>query len=174
MSYFITPPLAIIDLPADAQHRSPGVLTPQMILLHATAGTDSRKWLSTDPRSVVSVPRLIMKDGTIYKIADDRVVCNHAGGSRIGRRRNLNRIALGIEFENRNTKRDPYPFAQVDAGAAQVVEWWGRYGFLPILSHAQVDDPLDPDVEPKTDPVGFPWPLFYRQIRERLRAALVG
>lgn len=174
MPYFATPSLPIVDLPADAQHITPGMLLPQVIIFHATAGTNSRVWLSTDPRSNVSTQRLIEKDGTNVKIADDHTICNHVGFSRLGRRRNLNPIAFGIEFENRNNGKDPYPFPQIDAGAAQVVEWWGLYGFLPILSHAAVDDPADPKAKPKTDPRGFPWPLFYQQVVAHLRAALVG
>lgn len=164
MSYFSTSPLSIVDLPTE--HQRPG-LTPALIVLHATAGRDSRAWLQFNPRAV-SIHRLIQKDGRIYKLAPDSAICGHVGFSQLGTDRDLNNQALGIEFENRNTGRDPYPLEQVAAGAAQVVEWWGRYGFLPILSHGQID------TQGKTDPRGFPWPLFYGQIREHLRAALVG
>lgn len=172
MAIFATPRLRIMDLPADDRHVSPGRLQPRLIILHATAGTDSRAWLTTDPRSVVSIHRLIAKDGMIYKIADDHTICHHVGFSQIGRERGLNDISLGIEFENRNTGRDPYPLEQVDAGAAQIVEWWGVHGFLPILSHAQVDAPHTGGT--KTDPAGFPWRVLYARIWHHLAQAAQG
>lgn len=164
MPYFTTPPLPIVDLPTEHQRLG---LTPRIIVLHATAGRNSRAWLQSNPRGV-SIPRLIEKDGTICKMAPDTAICGHVGFSRLGNDSDLNNLALGIEFENLNDGRDPYPAAQVASGAAQVVEWWGLYGFLPILSHGQID------TQGKTDPRGFPWPLFYQQVAVHLRAALVG
>jgi N-acetyl-anhydromuramyl-L-alanine amidase AmpD len=168
--YFKTAPLPIKDLPANSGHLTPGILVPKVIILHATAGSDSREWLTTNPRSVVSIHRLIMKDGLIYKIAENREICNHVGFSQIGRRRNLNPIALGIEFENLNDGKDPYPMLQLDAGAAQVVEWWGQYGFLPMLPHSMVDAP-ETSGGTKTDPRGFPWQLFNERIWVHLALA---
>lgn len=168
--YFTTPPLAIKDLPAADSHLTPGILVPKLIILHATAGTDSREWLTTHPRSVASIQRLIMKDGLIYKIAENRQICHHVGFSQVGRRRNLNPIALGIELENLNDGRDPYPTLQVDAAAAQVVEWWGVYGFLPLLPHSMVDAP-ETGTWTKTDPRSFPLQLFNERLWVHLALA---
>lgn len=163
---FQTPPLAIKDLPADDQHLTPGTLTPRLIILHSTAGTDSRAWLTTSPQSVVSVHRLINRWGTMYKIADDTTICNHVGYSTLWGLKNLNPYALGIEFENLNDGVQPYPTAQVTAGAWQCAEWIGRWGYLPIFGHYQVD------TQGKTDPKAFPWETFYRALNARLAAAL--
>ncbi|HEX6293422.1 MAG TPA: N-acetylmuramoyl-L-alanine amidase [Herpetosiphonaceae bacterium] len=155
--YFATPPLAITDLPTKHTY---GVLTPRLIVIHATAGTDSREWLVENPEGL-SIHRLIQKDGTIYKMADDLVSCGHVGRSALWGNRWLNKIALGIELENRNNGRDPYPTAQVEACAAQVVEWLGRFGPLPVVGHYQVD------TLGKTDPKGFPWWTFWECVRKR-------
>lgn len=158
---FATAPLSIVDLPTTHTY---GVLVPRLIILHATVGKDSRKYLVKNDRGV-SIHRLIDKRGTIYKMAEDDQVCGHVGFSRLGDDDGLNDQALGIEFENWNDGRDPFPRLQVDAGAAQVVEWWGKHGYLPILSHAQVD------TQGKSDPKGFPWVLFYQRIWHYLAQA---
>lgn len=166
MTLFVTSPLPVIDLPADSRHQSGHGLKPQVIILHATGGTDSRKWLSTDPSSNVSIHRLIMKSGDLYKIVPDESIAHHVGYSRLGTRSNLNSIALGIEFENLNSGTDPYPAAQLRMGVLQIIEWWGKFGLLPILTHAQVD------TTGKTDPAGFPWSQFHAMVRDEIKKIL--
>lgn len=169
-TYFLTPPLTIIDRPADARHLGPprSMAAIKIMILHATAGPlqSSLDWLTTNPASSVSVHRLIDRDGTIYKLADDDRVCNHVGFSRMGNTTNLNPFSLGIELVNRNDGRDPYPHAQLRSTAFQVAEWYGRYGMLPIVSHASVD------TKGKSDPAGFPWAIWYQLLIDQLRVLL--
>lgn len=105
MAYFATPPLSIIDRPANAQHTSGTRLAADIryIVLHSTVGglQSSLDWLTVNPNSNVSTHRL-------------------------------------------------------------VVEWYGLYGALPILSHAEID------TKGKTDPAGLPWSSFYRMLFVRL------
>ena len=165
MSYFYTPPLHIIDRPADARHTSGTRRAVDIwyIVLHATVGglQSSLNWLTTDPRSNVSTHRLIDQNGDIYKICDDLTIANHVGYSRMGNK-SPNPNALGIEFVNSNSGRDPYETAQLASGVNQVVEWLALYGALPILSHWQIDTKY------KSDPAGFPWNQFYRMLYARL------
>lgn len=160
MGIFATPPLAIVDYPADKNHKGGPLINPRLIVLHATAGTNSREWLAktSSGERLASIHRLISKDGTIYKIVPDDLIAFHVGFSMLGNDTNLNDNALGIELENLNSGTDPYPLAQLQSCAKQIVEWWGAYGYLPLLAHAQVD------TRGKTDPRGFDWPLFYRLI----------
>lgn len=166
---FTTPPLPIIDRPADERHLSAirRVSSIRLIILHATAGSlnSSLDWLTVNPRSNVSVHRLIHTDGTIYKLASDGRVCNHAGYSRWGSTTNLNPISLGIELVNRNDGVDVFEAPQVLSCAAQCAEWIGLYGYLPIVAHATVD------TKGKTDPASFPWDLFYHALDARILAA---
>lgn len=131
-------------------------------MIHATAGTNSRAWLKHNPRGV-SIHRLIEKDGTIVEMVPDALGANHVGGSRLvldGRTYtgkttpNTNQITLGIELENLNDGRDPYPTAQLDAAVWQLQEWRARYGALPIFYHRQIDQ------HGKTDPAGLPLGYF--------------
>lgn len=161
--WYNTLPLPIVDLPADTAHRGKGAsVKPEIIVLHATAGIDSRKWLTTTKGSNVSVHRLIPKDGTIYKCMDDEVLAWHVGNatmypSRQGRASNANLIALGIEIENKNDGKDNYTWMQYLAAAAQCSEWWGKYGYLPILAHGWIDVGKD-------DPVGWDWNVFMDRV----------
>lgn len=175
---FQTPPLEIIDFPANSQHH--GGERPldaiKYIIIHTTEGIDSRKWLSTDHNSMVSAHRLIQrypynpntKMGGHYKILPDTYVANHAGhgtiniynpntGSYI---RNLNYVSLGIELERFGSQ--PITVYQYDQCAAMCCEWIGLYGYLPILRHQDVDPSR------RTDPVRFDWSHFYRVLHGKL------
>lgn len=171
---FSTSPLNITDHPADRIHCcGQARLGYRFIFLHATGSTDSSglnslAWLSTaSPASApVSCHRYIPKDGQIYKIVPDDKTAYTQGPAEVGylpgRGQTANSWALSIEMENRDDGRDPWSLAQLRSCALQVVEWWGLYGFIPVVAHAwmQAD---------KHDPAGFPWPDFYAVCWDQLR-----
>jgi N-acetyl-anhydromuramyl-L-alanine amidase AmpD len=165
---FQTSNLDIVDAPANLSHRGRARrMPPCFIYLHATAGTDSLKWLRATSSPAVSCHRLIAKDGTIYKILPDELMAWTQGygwmGERgPGRATTCNTDGLSLEFENTNTGYDPYPLIQVLQGARQCYEWWGLYGLLPILNHADVDPRKD-------DPRGFPRRVFDGYLRDLIR-----
>ena len=165
-----TAPLSIVDLPAAANHKG-GARTfpPRFIFLHHTGGTDSRDWLTRTSVPPVSCHRLIWPAGTIFKLMSDADRSWTQGNGVMGvygphGNPDLNDVGLSIELENRGTGTDPYPDAQVYACALQVHEWWGLYGYLPVLAHYDVDPA-------KNDPRGFPWPLFYVSLRSMQKAS---
>lgn len=168
--YFQTPPLQIIDRPADSRHTSGPRLAQdiKIIVLHATAGglESSLNWLTVNPNSNVSAHRVIAEDGRIFKLCDDLIIANHVGNSRIGTTIGLNKQALGIELVNLNTGADAYEPAQIESCALQVREWYGLYGALAIVSHASID------TKGKSDPAGFPWQRFYQRFFARLGEVL--
>jgi N-acetyl-anhydromuramyl-L-alanine amidase AmpD len=161
---FTTPPLTIIDRPADGKHQSGPRSEPiRLIVIHSTAGSrdSSLGWLTVDPDSRgVSAHRLIDYNGDIYKLVDDSMIAHHAGYSTFGERTNVNPFSLGIELVNRNDGVDAYPESQLVACAKQVVEWWGRYGFIPVVGHSDIDTGED-GTRDKTDPRNFPWSHFW-------------
>lgn len=165
MAYFATPPLTIVDLPADANHKGGTRRGFRWIFLHATGGVDSRAWLSTTSSPPVSCHRLIAKDGTIYKIVPDLEVAWTQGPADLGpipeNGQNANEWSLSIELENLNTGRDPYPYAQIKSCVDQVVEWKAVYGDLAVVAHAWCQSN-------KTDPRGFPWGQFFGMYYARL------
>lgn len=172
MTIFATPPLHVTTVHADANHFGGRRQYAQYICMHATGGTFSLPWLTTtSPLSnPVSVHRLIDKVGKISKLVNDDEQAWHAGYGVIGpigpnAATNFNVVSLGIELENMDDGVDTYPPAQLEAAAAQVVEWWGVYGYLPVVAHAQVDTR-------KTDPAGFPWDDFNVRLTRYLAKVL--
>lgn len=166
---FKTPPLNIVDHPADSKHKGGKRAGYRYIFIHATGGTNSLDYLSTTspPNKPVSSHRLGAKDGTNYKIVQDSEVAWTQGPAIIGPTpadgNDANELGLSIELENLNDGRDPYPDAQMRMCARQIVEWWGLYGFIPVVAHAwtQAD---------KKDPLGFDWHKLYVMIWEELQA----
>lgn len=143
MPLFVTPPLSVIDLPANAVHT--GAARPlsaiKGIILHSTEGSDSRDWLSKTSLPPVSIHRLIRRaPGEHYKILPDNRVAWHAGSGKWGNYQ-LNDVTLGVELERQGSQR--YTEYQLEEVSALTVEWWGLYGFIPVMGHGQVD-PLAP------------------------------
>ena len=166
---FSTPPLTIVDVPADAKHKSGGRLGYAYIVLHHSGGTNSRAWLSTTSApKPVSCHRLIERDGTIVKIVPDHEVAFTQGPADIGpipeNGQNVNQWALSIELENLGNGQD-YPEAQLVSAARQIVEWWGAYGWLALVYHRQIQGD-------KNDPYDFPRQRLDELIRDYLRQVL--
>jgi len=175
MAYFHTDPLTIIDHSADAAHCGGVRAGYRFIFLHDTDtssdgnGLDSLAWLSTTPGSRVSCTRYIPKKGPIYKLMPDATVPWTNGATVLEslplNAPGVNEWSLTIEMERSKKDKGPWPFVQVQLAAWQCAEWWGLYGALPILGHgwAQAN---------RTDPRGFPWDIFYREIFARMGVQL--
>lgn len=129
------------------------------IILHATAGTNSLGWLRGNARQT-SIHVLITKTGLSYKMLDESKGANHVGygkmtigGITYSRFSNVNcnQITLGIELENLNDGRDPYPVAQLRAAAWWVQEWLVEHNLSrdDVIMHASID------TQDKTDARGI-------------------
>lgn len=136
-----------------------------MLVWHATAGSFASALHElcdpkpSHPDDRVSAHYLISKFGVIRQLVPDNRAAWHAGESHwMGMGKYAIQCgSIGIELENANTGRDPYPPAQI--GAAH---WLGqaliaRYN----IERADVVRHLDIAPHRKTDPAApFPWPLF--------------
>jgi N-acetyl-anhydromuramyl-L-alanine amidase AmpD len=157
---------------ADSNHRGgTRPLPPRVVVMHATAGTNSLAWLTTDPNSAVSAHLLIDKDGDVHRLVEDAGVAYHAGVSQWSKfggpgQPSVNWVSLGIELENLNSGSDPYPTAQVLSAARAVYRWWGAYGYLPTVSHMQIAPTR------KTDPAGFPWGLYQTYLDQLVQGTI--
>jgi hypothetical protein len=135
----------------------------RLIVIHATAGTNSLGWLTSSPSNTgrVSAHALITKRGEIYRIVPDELAANHCGYSRVtlgGKsytgtsRPNINQVSLGVELENRNDAKDPYPAEQIAALGWLLADWQRQHGAdLPLYFHRDID------TRGKTDPAGLSW-----------------
>lgn len=144
----------------------PANVQPELIVLHATAGSSVTGAVATLREKRLGYHYIIDKDGTIWKCAPIGSITYHAGSSYgplqaalgvpMNRRRDgtfeagcsVNSYSIGISYVNLNDGRDPYPNAQILAceelvrviAAAVPIRW--------LTTHAQVSFPR------KTDPKG--------------------
>lgn len=169
------------------QHFQPGARgRVRMIVLHATAGRapGDLAWLRKggDERRPVSAHYYISKAGRISQLVRDEDIAWHAGRSRWaidGRQvEGCNAASIGIELENLNTGRDPYPEAQYAAALALTRDLAARHRVPP----SQLVRHLDIAPGRKTDPAGFPWARFVAEVygeapagglEEQLRALML-
>lgn len=132
-----------------------------ILVLHATVGSyaSSLAWLC-DPASKVSSHYLIRKDGHIARLVPDELAAWHAGNSQwhgLGSE-DIQRQSIGVELENANDGHDPYPPAQIAAAHWLCQQKIARYNIerADVVRHIDIATPKGR----KTDPAGFPWPLF--------------
>jgi N-acetyl-anhydromuramyl-L-alanine amidase AmpD len=134
-----------------------------MIVLHATAGTarSALAWL-TNPAARVSAHYLIDKSGHTYQLVRDENTAWHAGRASWHGQTKINELSLGVELENANDGRDPYPQEQIDALLQLTQEKVSQYNIAPdmITRHLDVAVPRGR----KRDPAGFPWPEFISRL----------
>lgn len=150
------------------------------LVLHATGGRHPHDlaWLRQGGSAAapVSCHYYISKAGATSQLVADHDTAWHAGVSMWrglevyqrtadGRRvPSLNPVSLGIELENANTGRDPYPELQVRAAVAlsRHLVHAHRIPRAHLVRHL--------DIAPgrKTDPAGFPWERFVVDVYEGL------
>lgn len=127
---------------------------PHFVILHYTSNSDAARALRTltDPGAKVSAHYLIVRDGKIYQLVDERARAWHAGVSYWGGGQDVNSASLGIELDNDGEERFAEP--QIVALMGLLTDIKARYGMpaANFLGHA--------DVAPrrKIDPGRrFPW-----------------
>lgn len=149
---------------ADMAHRGgTRALPPRFVVLHATAGTNSLAWLTTDPASAVSAHFLIDRAGGVRRLVPDDGIAWHAGPAVLYpyapyRAVNVNDVSIGIELENTNTGVQSYPVSQRQALANLIARLEGKYGHLPVIGHWQIQ-------KNKSDPVAFPWDDYRARLK---------
>jgi N-acetyl-anhydromuramyl-L-alanine amidase AmpD len=143
----------VVDSPAHWDHFTVGrIRAIKGVIIHATAGADSLAWLRYASNPPVSCHVLVKKDGTRHIIVQDANTAWHAGLGWLEmgplRGANVNQFTLGLELENLNDGRDPYPATQIESAAEQISIWIRRHGWLFLLRHGDVDSR-------KRDPFGL-------------------
>lgn len=136
------------------------------VVIHATVGArePSLQWMC-NPESKVSAHYLVDKIGGIFHLVHEQNLAWHAGESTFEGQTNVNAFSVGIELENANDGKDPYPSAQLESCADLVSAICNEHGIHPgaVVSHASIALPAGR----KTDPAGFPWSDFYGLLRDR-------
>lgn len=132
------------------------VRSPDLVIIHQTEENSCAQALQTltNPLTTrkVSAHYLICKDGTVFKLVDERYRAWQAGISRWGNFQDVNSISLGIELDN--TGKEPFSEKQIASLLMVLGSIENRY-HIPrgnFIAHA--------DVAPtrRKDPsVFFPW-----------------
>lgn len=174
----VRPAVASVPMSRESLTRGrPGPVTA--LVMHATAGRwpGDLNWLRQGgaPANPVSCHYYIDKAGAISQLVADHDTAWHAGQSQwrglevwsgrgAARVPSLNPIALGIELENRNDGKDPYPEAQYRAAVALArhLVYTHRIARVNLVRH------LDISPGRKTDPAGFPWSRFVADVYQDL------
>jgi hypothetical protein len=130
-----------------------------LIVLHGDAGPAEQSLAAmTAIGARAATHYYVTQAGTIYQVVDDRDAAWHAGmATWAGRRRNINRISLGITAER---GPDGYTAAQIDALVWLVDTLRARYA-LPSSAVLRWGDLA---TRPVDDPPGFPWDLFQSRL----------
>ena len=135
--------------------------TIDTIIIHATAGSfdGSVSWM-LNPLSNASAHYCISKTGEIVQLVDEKYKAWHAGDSSWNGKRDLNQNSIGIELENKNDGKDPYPEEQINC-LVDLVKWIKmRHKIKDVLGHNQIAP------KRKTDPGPmFPWDKFREAIK---------
>ena len=171
------PPVTSLSMTRERLSRGRPMGPPRVLVMHATAGRapGDLRWLrqggGDPPLSPVSCHYYIDRAGKIAQLVADHDTAWHCGPSRwavdgqvvegsyrgVAR---LNWLAIGVELENRNTGKDPYPAAQVAAATALARHLVATYD----IPRAQLVRHLDIAPGRKTDPAGLDWPPFVRAV----------
>ncbi len=154
----------------------------RMVVLHATAGkyAGDYNWLKQGGGVVggkdnpVSIHYYIDKKGNVTQMVDDADIAWQAGvsqwtvdGKAVS---GCNPISVGLELENLNTGRDPYPQAQYDATLALTKQLVAKYN----IPRNQLVRHLDISPGRKTDPAGFPWAKFVSEVYAPVATPVAG
>jgi N-acetyl-anhydromuramyl-L-alanine amidase AmpD len=136
-----------------------------MLVMHATVGglLSSLRWL-TNPASKVSIHYEISKSGQVYQLVSDEYAAWHAGKSvwlTMGSD-TIQVSSIGVELENSNSGKDPYPAVQFEAAVSLAREKVAQYN-IPLRNVVRHLDIAFPPGR-KTDPAGFPWDRFLARL----------
>jgi N-acetylmuramoyl-L-alanine amidase len=127
---------------------------PDFVVIHYTGAdqaADALRMLSS-PQAGVSAHYLVVRNGTIVQLVDERARAWHAGASKWGSSIDVNSSSIGIELDNNG--REPYPQVQIDALLNLLADLRQRYR-LPaanFLGHSDVAPRRKIDPGPL-----FPW-----------------
>lgn len=124
----------------------------QVIVLHADGAPNERGCLSwiQSSASKVSYHALIGRDGRVYTCVSYDRRAWHAGKAEWNGDKDVNGISIGLSFSNRNDGKEPLTPEQKQSMQALIVTLRGKYGSLPVTTHAKVSPGR------KTDPEQVP------------------
>lgn len=121
-------------LPFLAAHHVGGQITPEIVILHDTAGRlekgNSAAYLASDNSGKVSVHFVLERDGTITQLVPTNCRANHAGQSSFHGRNWCNGFSIGIEIVNPGKMTTVGELGRILSTGAYTADkgraWWGE------------------------------------------------
>lgn len=107
-----------------AAHHVGGEISPEIVILHDTAGRlekgNSAAYLASNNTGKVSVHFVLERDGTITQLVPTNRRANHAGKSSFHGKDRCNDFSIGIEIVN------PGKMTGMSSAPLQADAWWGQ------------------------------------------------
>jgi len=117
-----------------------GVIKPEVLILHDTAGRldgkSSISWM-TNPAARASAHLFVDRNGKVTQLAALNIACWHAGKSAYKKRSGVNNFGIGIEIEN--------PGIMTAGGPGCSRAWWKEDFSIPTHGIKRVKDADHPD-----------------------------
>lgn len=122
-------------LPFKAAHFTGGQITPEIVVLHDTAGRltpgNSADYLASKNTGKASVHFVAERDGQVSQLVPTNRRANHAGASTFNGRQDCNDFSIGIEIVN--------PGLMTRASESQARAWWGEVFALGLFGIQEVE-----------------------------------
>lgn len=126
----------------------------RLIVLHCDASpkeSATLSWTST-PASKVSYHVLVGRDGTCYRLVDDKRRAWAVGKSAWRGATDVNGISLNLAFANRNDGKELLTPAQVISAKQIIAEWRAKWQVEDVTTHAIVARPVGRKHDPEAAP----------------------
>jgi N-acetyl-anhydromuramyl-L-alanine amidase AmpD len=134
----------------------------RLIVLHGDPGPAAQSMAAmTSLGAQATAHYYVTSDATVYQLVADQFAAWHTGmGTWNGRRRNINRISLGVVIE-----REPAGYAQAQLAAlAWLIDTLRARYDLPFKAVVRRDDL---ETHHTGDLDGFPWPQFLNRLTRK-------
>lgn len=124
------------------------------VVLHCDASpreSATLSWTST-PKSKVSYHVLVGRDGTCYRLVDDKRRAWAVGKSAWRGVKDVNGVSLNLAFSNRNDGNELLTPPQVVSAKRVIAEWKAKWLIEDVTTHAIVARPIGRKNDPEAAP----------------------
>ena len=124
------------------------------IVLHNDASPREASTLSwcASPKSQVSYHVLIGRDGTCYRLVDDKRRAWAVGKSAWRGATDVNGISLSLAFSNRNDGVERLTAEQIEVAQAVIADWKATWAIEDVTTHKIVARPVGRKHDPESAP----------------------
>ena len=128
--------------------------TIRCIVLHNDASPKESATLSwcASPKSKVSYHVLVGRDGTCYRLVDDKRRAWAVGVSAWRGVKDVNGVSLNLAWSNRNDGTEPLTETQIAAARQVIADWRAKWQIEDVTTHKIVARPVGRKHDPESAP----------------------